>query len=103
IYVKIDSFKDLAQPGVKVVAIAKPELAPYGQAAVEALRGAGLWDRVESKVVYADNINMAKQYGASGNADAVLTAYSLVLKDAGKVIPIESRLHRPIDQALGII
>jgi molybdate transport system substrate-binding protein len=102
-HLKIDSFEDLAQPGVKVVAIARPELAPYGQAAVEALRAAGLWDRVQPKVVFADNINMAKQYGASGNADAVLTAYSLVLKDAGKVIPIESRLHRPIDQALGII
>ena len=79
------------------MAIAKPELAPNGTAAVESLHAAGLWDRVQPKIVYADNINMAKQYGASGNADAVLTAYSLVLKDGGKVIQVDSssaRAHR---------
>jgi len=58
---------------------------------------------VQSRVVYADNINMAKQYGASGNADAVFTAYSLVLKEAGKVIKVDEKLHNPIDQALGIV
>ena len=102
-HAKIERLEDLARPDVKVIAIAKPELAPYGAAAVEALHRAGIWDQVQPKVVYADNINMAKQYGASGNADAVLTAYSLVLKDAGKVISVDARLHAPIDQALGIV
>jgi molybdate transport system substrate-binding protein len=69
---------------VKVIAMAKPELAPYGQAALETLQKLGIWGRVQPKVVYADNISMAKQYGTSGNADAVFTAYSLVLKGSGK-------------------
>jgi len=63
----------------------------------------GLWTRVQAKIVYAENINAARQYGMSGNADAVLTAYSLLLHEPGKVIPISENLHQPIDQELGII
>ncbi len=100
---KIVGLDGLVDPAVKVIALAKPELAPYGQAARETLRHLGIWDRVQPKVVYADNINMAKQYGASGNADAVFTAYSLVIKEAGKVIQVSEQLHNPIDQALGIV
>lgn len=100
---KIDGIDGLVQPTVKVIALAKPELAPYGLAARETLQRAGIWDRVQSRIVYADNINMAKQYGTSGNADAVFTAYSLVLKEAGKVIKVDEKLHNPIDQALGIV
>lgn len=94
--------EDLTSPRVKVIALAKPELAPYGLAARESLQKLGIWSQVEPKVVYADNISMAKQYGTSGNADAVFTAYSLVLKEKGKVIPMSDSLHAPIDQALGI-
>ena len=95
--------EDLALPAVRVVSLAKPELAPYGQAAVETLRQAGVWDAVEPKIVYADNVNAAKQYGASGNADAVFVAYSLVLKESGAVLQIPGNAHEPIAQKLGIV
>jgi molybdate transport system substrate-binding protein len=95
--------EDLAQPGVKVIALAKPELAPYGMAARETLQKLGIWDKVGPKIVYADNISMAKQYGSSGNADAVFTAYSLVLREPGKVIQVSEALHAPIRQAVGIV
>lgn len=98
----IDSLQDLASPRVHVIAVAKPELAPYGAATMESLRSAGILEKVKAKIVYADNINMAKQYGTSGNADAVFTAYSLVLKERGKVIRVDKTLHRPIVQELGI-
>jgi len=101
--ITVNSIEDLASPQVRVIAVAKPELAPYGAATIETLRKAGLLDRVMAKIVYADNINMAKQYGASGNADAVFTAYSLVMKEHGKVIRIDDALHRPITQELGVI
>ena len=94
---------DLVQPSVKIIALAKPELAPYGLAARETLQKLGIWSQVEAKVVYADNISMAKQYGSSGNADAVFTAYSLVLKEQGKVMQVNDSLHAPIDQAAGIV
>ncbi|HVW10025.1 MAG TPA: molybdate ABC transporter substrate-binding protein [Bryobacteraceae bacterium] len=102
-HASVAKLSDLTQPAVKVIALAKPELAPYGLAARETLQKLGIWNQVQSRIVYADNINMAKQYGTSGNADAVFTAYSLVLKEAGKVIPVDESLHSPINQALGIV
>jgi molybdate transport system substrate-binding protein len=99
----IDSLAGLTQPGIKVIAVAKPELAPYGQAAVEALQHAGIWERVQPKIVYAENISVAKQYGAAGNADAVFTAYSLVLNESGQVIQVDGSLHRPITQEASVI
>src|SRR5438445_775659 len=95
--------EDLAAPEARVIAIAKPELAPYGQAAVDSLQRLGIWQQVQPKIVFAENISMAKQYGAAGNADAVFTAYSLVLHESGKVIRVDESLHRPIDQELGIV
>lgn len=100
---QITQLSDLKSPAVHVVAVANPKLAPYGAAAVESLQHAGIWDRVQPKIVYADNISMAKQYGTSKNADAVFTAYSLVLKEAGKVIQVDPTLHQPIVQKLGIV
>ena len=99
----VNRIEDLVSPQVHVIAVAKPELAPYGEASMEALRAAKILDRVKAKIVYSDNISMAKQYGASGNADAVFTAYSLVLKEKGKIIRIDEKLHRPITQELGVI
>lgn len=100
---RIGRIADLNSGDVHVIALANPKLAPYGAAAVETLQHAGIWDQVQAKVVYAENISMAKQYGSSKNADAVFTAYSLVLKEAGKVIPVDESLHQPIVQKLGVI
>jgi molybdate transport system substrate-binding protein len=99
----VNRIEDLVSPRVRVIAVAKPELAPYGKASIEALRAAGILGKVQAKIVYSDNISMAKQYGASGNADAVFTAYSLVMKEGGKVFRIDQKLHRPITQELGVI
>jgi molybdate transport system substrate-binding protein len=99
----VSGIEDLISPTVRNIAIAKPELAPYGAAAVETLKAAGIWDKVQSKVVYAENIAGARQYGDTGNTDAVFTAYSLVLHDAGKIIQVDEKLHQPIAQALGIL
>jgi cytochrome c peroxidase len=100
---KINGLEDLAGSDVRVIAIARPELAPYGAATVETLTKLGLWERVKSKVVYGDNISMAKQYGTSGNADAVFTAWSLVLTESGKLIQVDEKLHAPITQELGVV
>jgi molybdate transport system substrate-binding protein len=99
----VSKLEDLKTSEVRVIALANPKLAPYGAAAVETLQHAGIWDAVMAKIVYAENISMAKQYGTSKNADAVFTAYSLVLKDAGKVIQVDEALHMPIVQKLGIV
>jgi len=99
----VSKLDDLKNSEVRVIALANPKLAPYGAAAVESLQHAGIWDAVQAKIVYAENISMAKQYGTSKNADAVFTAYSLVLKEDGKVIQVAEALHAPIVQKLGIV
>jgi molybdate transport system substrate-binding protein len=93
----------LLRPEIRFIAIAQPELAPYGKAAIEALKAAGLWERLQPKVVYANNINMARQFATTGNADVAFTAHSLVLKDPGNVTKVDPKLYTPIDQALGIV
>ena len=95
--------EDLAAPGVRVIAIARPELAPYGEAAVETLRSLDLWERVKARVVYGGSVMMAKQYGSTGNADAVFVPYALVLKEKGTVVLVEPQRHRPIEQGLGVV
>jgi molybdate transport system substrate-binding protein len=99
----VQKIEDLSNPAVHNIAIAKPELAPYGEAAVEALKHTGVWDRIGSKIVYAENISMAKQFGTSKNADAVFTAYSLVLNESGRVIQVDQNLYSPIVQKLGVL
>ena len=99
----IRELKDLAGRQIKFIAIAQPELAPYGRATVEVLKASGLWETVQPKLVYGTSISMAKQYAASGSANAAFTAYSLVLHEKGTVLKIDSHLHTPIEQALGIV
>jgi molybdate transport system substrate-binding protein len=99
----VKQVEDLKAQDVRVIAVANPKLAPYGAAAVETLQHAGIWDQVKAKIVYAENISMAKQYGTSKNADAVFTAYSLVLKEAGRAIQVDEAWHQPIVQKMGIV
>ncbi len=100
---ELHELQDLTSPRIRFIAIAQPELAPYGRAAVEAVKGAGLWAKLQPKLVYGNSISVAKQLAESGNADAAFTAYSLVLHAPGTVINVDSRLYRPIEQALGIV
>jgi molybdate transport system substrate-binding protein len=100
---KIAELKDLTSKRVKFVAIAQPELAPYGRAAVEALTAVNLWKTVQPKIVYGNSVNMARQMAAAGSADAAFTAYSLVLHAAGTVVKIDPALHQPIEQALAVV
>jgi len=101
--VQINRLEDLTKPAVRFIAIAKPETAPYGTAAVEALKKSGLWSAVQSKIVYAESINMAKQYTSTLNADACFTAYSLVLHSGGHAVFVDESLHTPIDQAMVVL
>ena len=99
----VRGLQDLASPAVRYIALANPSAAPYGEAAVAALRAAGLWERLQPKIVYGSNIIQAKQFAASGNAEAAITAYSLLLQDPGAVVKVDENLHQPLDQALAIV
>jgi molybdate transport system substrate-binding protein len=97
---KIGKLDDLKKAEVKHVAIANPAHAPYGVAAKQALEKAGLWKSVEPKIVYGENVRQAMQYAESGNADAVITSWTLLL---GRGVELPADLHAPIEQAGGIV
>jgi len=100
---KITRIEDLSGADVKTVAVAKPDLAPYGRAAVETLKALNIWPQVEPKVVYGTNVSNTKQFAASGNADVAFIPLALVKKGEGQLIEVDEKLHQPIDQALAII
>jgi molybdate transport system substrate-binding protein len=93
-------------PSLRKFAIANPAHAPYGRAAQAALRNAGLWGKVASKLVLGENISQTAQFVQSGNADAGILALSLVLapgmKDQGRYFEIPQDLYPPLQQA-GVI
>ena len=98
----------LANPDVRFIVVAKPELAPYGEAAVETLKRAGLWDKTSAKIVYAPSIAIAKQFADTGNGDAAFTALALVVNPADKAAAgnyflVPENLHKPIDQAMCVM
>src|SRR5262249_42388895 len=67
-------WKALLDPSVQKIAIANPEHAPYGRAAVAALRRAGIYQQVAGKLVFGENISQAAQFVQSGNAQAGIVA-----------------------------
>lgn len=110
IWMPADAPMDLARKGwdalldvsVQKIAIANPEHAPYGRAAVAALQGAGIYERVRAKLVFGENISQAAQFVQSGNAQAGLLAMSLLVSPAmarGKIWEIPSGSYPPIEQA----
>jgi len=84
------------------VAIANPDIAPYGVAAREFLQQAGLWRSVRSQLVIGENISQVLQFTASGNAQLGFIARSQLrapsLPDAACTWPVPSSMHSPIEQ-----
>jgi molybdate transport system substrate-binding protein len=99
-------WKALLRPGIEKIAIANPEHAPYGHAAVAALRNAGIYEQVRPKLVYGENIAQAAQFVSSRNAQAGILALSLAIsppmKD-GKRWEIQPNMHEPIEQGAIIL
>ena len=92
------NWTDLAR--AQHIAIANPVHAPYGRAAQEALEKAGLWTKIQDKLVLAENVRQAFQFAESGNADVCLTAFSLVYDQGG--VAVSENLHRPLRQ-IGVV
>jgi molybdate transport system substrate-binding protein len=61
---------DLLDPRLTKVVIGNPRTVPAGQYAEECLRALGLWDRLQSKLVYSENVRQALDYVARGEVDA---------------------------------
>jgi molybdate transport system substrate-binding protein len=99
--------KVLLDPKIKKIAIANPAHAPYGRAAVAALKSAGIYDKIADKLVFGENISQAAHFVASGNADAGIlalsTALSSMIQSRGKYFTIPVDSYPPLDQAAIIL
>lgn len=81
------------------LAIANPDLAPYGRAAMDTLRSLGIEQGLEHRLVRGQNVGQAFQFAASGNAELGLVALSLVRQsESGSSWLVPGELHRPIVQ-----
>ena len=96
----------LVNPKIRRIAVANPDHAPYGRAAVAALRAAQIYDRVRDRFVFGENISQAAQFAQSGNADVGIIARSLVGGPAlrsGVFVEVPASLHPPIEQGAVVL
>jgi molybdate transport system substrate-binding protein len=107
---RLDLSKGLAvllDPNIRKIAIANPQHAPYGSAAVAAMKDEGIYDQVKSKFVMGENISQTAQFVQSGNADAGIVAVSLALapamKTTGRYVAIPQTDYPPLIQAAMIL
>ncbi len=96
----------LADPKITRIAIANPKHAPYGKRAEEALRAGGLWEAVQPKLVYGENISQTAQFALTGNAQVSVIALSLAvhpeLSGKGGYWLIPDNLHQRLEQGFVI-
>ena len=97
----------LLDPSVQRLAIANPQHAPYGRAAVAALRHAQVYDKLLSKIVLGENVSQAAQFVESGNAQAGLIALSHALapgmKGKGRYWVVPPDYYPELNQAVVVL
>lgn len=95
------TLEDLTSDSIRRIAIAQPAHAPYGMRAKEALQAAGVWEAVQDKLVFGENIAHAAQMTSSGAAQVGIIALSLArFPDLAKHDHhlIDEALHNPLTQ-----
>ena len=100
---RLTDVKELTGPRVRRIAIANPQHAPYGKAAEEALRTLGVWDAVQTKLVYGENIRHTLQFLETGAVEAAIIALSIANVPGIDYVPIDASLHKPLNQAVGVV
>jgi len=99
--------KILLDPSVKKIAVANPQHAPYGQAAVAAMQNENIYEKVKDKFVLGENISQTASFVVSGSADVGMVALALALspnmKDKGRYAEIPSDEYPPLEQACVIL
>ena len=85
----------LSSNRLKHLAIANPEIAPYGLAAKQILQKLGLWQQIQPRIVMGENVAQTLQFVATKNADAGFVAQSML--NMGKTIESACTWHVPAD------
>jgi molybdate transport system substrate-binding protein len=99
--------KVLLDPSVKKISLANPQHAPYGRAAVAALKHEGLYDRVSDRLVLGENVAQAAQFVESGNAQAgfVALAHAIApeMKGKGRYWEVPAEDYPPLSQGVVVL
>jgi molybdate transport system substrate-binding protein len=97
----------LADPSVKKISIANPQHAPYGRAAVAAMKHVGIYDQVSDRLVMGENISQAAQFVESGNAQigfvALAHAIAPAMQGKGRYWEIPVEAYPALDQGVVIV
>lgn len=84
------------------LAIANPELAPYGAAAREVLMARGVWDRIQPRLVTGQDIGQTYSFVQTGNAELGFVAWAQLKRPGARIEGsywlVSDTLHRPIEQ-----
>ena len=98
------TLSSLTDPKITRIAIANPKHAPYGKRAEEALRASNLWDQVEPKLVYGENISHTAVLVQTKNAQVGIIALALAihseLASKGGYWLIPDNMHEPLEQGI---
>ena len=97
----------LTHPSIAHIALANPQHAPYGRAAMAALEHYGLKEATSGKLVFGESVSQAAQFAQSGNAQAGLIALSLAespaMASAGKYWEVPVDAYPELRQAAGVV
>jgi len=97
----------LLDPSVKKISIANPLHAPYGRAAVAALKHYGLYEKVSDRLVQGESISQAAQFVESGNAQvgfvALAHAIAPAMQGKGKYWIVPAEAYPALDQGVILI
>ena len=89
------------------VAIANPDLAPYGAAAREVLMRKGLWDALQGRIAMGENVGQIAQFALTGAVQAAFVPYSIAraptFQGKGRATLVPSTLHTPILQSMTLL
>ena len=103
---RLQAFADLTRPDVKRVAIGNPKTVPAGQYAREALVSLKLWDKLQSRLVFAENVRQVLDYVMRGEAEAGIV-YASDIAAAHEQMSIAARApsssHSPIFYPIAVV
>ncbi len=99
--------KFIQKPENKFIALPNPNLAPYGRAAVEALKRKKVYESLKNRFVIGENVSQTAQFITSGNANCGFVAKSIVLSEnmlqVGKWVDVARNNYKPIYQSSVIL
>ena len=97
----------MTDASVHRIAVANPQHAPYGAAAIAALHSSGLYATLQSKFVFAENIAQAAQFAQSGNAQCALISKTLAItpafQQAGRFVEVPAGSYPPLLQGAVVL